>query len=96
MTRRLATAAEDAGGASAALLRRAWLMGPHRVGPNVLLARETWHRVGGGLWEAPPAQLLRLGRREAASAEEEAHQVGAAGNKHDRECSRRVLKFWTV
>lgn len=36
---RLAAAAEEAGGLAAGLLRRAWLAGPHRVGPNLLLVR---------------------------------------------------------
>lgn len=60
----------------------------HRVGPNLLLARERRFQHG-GLWDAPPERLLRLGRRAAGAAgtaatgaphtEEEAHQVGKGG-----------------
>jgi hypothetical protein len=54
----------------------------HRVGSNILLARERRFRHG-GMWDAPPERLLRLGRRAAGAppapqTEEEAQQVRAA------------------
>lgn len=54
--------AEAVGGADAGLktlIGRSWLLGPHDVGPNLLLAPEASAR----LFAAPASILVRVGKR---------------------------------
>jgi hypothetical protein len=78
---RLAAAAEEAGGAAAGVLRRAWLAGPHRVGPSLLVTRER----RGGLWDVPTDRLLRLGRKAAGAP------AAPGGPPHTDDDAQQVL-----
>lgn len=84
---RLAAAAEEAGGAAAGVLRRAWLAGPHRVGPNLLVMCER----RGGLWDAPPERLLRLGRKAAGVPAAPGGTAAPGGLPHTDEDAQQVL-----
>ena len=72
--------------AGSALLRRAWQLGPRRVGPNVLLLPP---RTGApGLWDVPASAVLASGKRAgvpqglpaAAPAGADAAASGGAGH----------------
>ncbi|CAK0786123.1 hypothetical protein CVIRNUC_009336 [Coccomyxa viridis] len=61
---RLRAAAQDAGAGVDDLFRRAWMLGPHRAGPNLLLCPDA---RSGGLWGTPGSSTLQLGKRTAGA-----------------------------
>lgn len=83
---RLAAATEEAGGTTAGLLRRAWLAGPHRVGPSLLVRCER----RSGLWDVPSERLLRLGRKAAGAPAAPGGTAAPGGPPHTDDDAQQV------
>ncbi len=64
------------------LLRRAWLLGPRRIGPNMLLSPdEGTGGHGGSLFDAPPAGVVRTTRHAGKSSAAAAAAAHAGGGE---------------
>ena len=61
MRSRLALAVKETDLSLKTLFERAWCLGPHHSGPNILLASETESK--GILFNAPASSVVRVGRR---------------------------------
>ena len=83
---RLAAATEEASGAAAGMLRRAWLAGPHRVGPSLLVRCER----RSGLWDVPSERLLRLGRKAAGAPAAPGGTAAPGGPPHTDDDAQQV------
>ncbi|CAD7704026.1 unnamed protein product [Ostreobium quekettii] len=82
-------AMKDVPKAFQSLMKRAWLLGPRRVGPNLLLCHST---AGPSLFDAPPSQVAHLDKSQKGGPQPSKPSRPLAESVRASEGSRKVLQ----